>query len=126
MDYNRMQRGWQRGLRKFLREHPVRNGERPPKLTPDEVAQIERSRQRHARDPVTANSNLAGRIYGRLLVWQRTGSSWYCLCACGSFTADAIDARRLIHSRVTDCGCKAVERQRLVRFRANKKAEWGW
>jgi hypothetical protein len=128
MDCMKMFRGWLRAHRKFRKEHPpVPNGFRAPKLTPEVVEQIEHSRLRHASDPVTRLSNLTGRIYGRLMVCQLSYALfWWCLCACGEFIKEPIHSEALIKGRVKDCGCMEEERQRLVKFRAKKKKEWGW
>jgi hypothetical protein len=122
MDAIRMHAGWVRAHKKFLKQHPVNaQGFHTPKLTQGEVEQMEQNRQRHAASdtPLLRRSNLVGREFGLLLVWALHAVNhspwWFCLCACGGFAK--FQAHVLVSGKVTDCGCRGRERQRIAKLR---------
>jgi hypothetical protein len=128
MDYLRKHAGWIRAHKKFLKQHPVNtHGFRAPKLSPDEVEQIQQNLLRSAAKKTRhrRTDNLVGCEYDLLLVWQLHAALaqspwWWCLCACGGF--EKFKAIDLVAGRVTDCGCRESERVRIAKLRKLKKA----
>jgi hypothetical protein len=120
MDYLRKHKGWCRAHKMFLEDHPVDTfGFRAPKLTPDEVEQMEQARRKAVTSTLQRRSNLVGVEFDLLLVWKLHAVNhspwWWCLCACGGF--EKFQAHDLLTGKITDCGCRKSERQRMAKLR---------
>ncbi len=66
------------------------------------------------RQPITPVKDIAGQVFGRLLVVERRGSlktkaAWLCKCSCGNEKITTGD--RLRQGSIASCGCLRIETQ---------------
>lgn len=62
--------------------------------------------------------DLSDRIFGKLIVIDKEGDKWYCLCECGGFIRTTTE--ELLHRKITHCGCVREERKILANHTGKK------
>ena len=134
MNRTRMLQGWEMAARKAMKKHALKDSKNiplVPKISLAEYAEMEltreRIRNRNGSKGLGFQSNLLGKDFGLLLVWQRLDTltndqifRWVCLCACGNICERSANVL-LKKTRVHHCGCLRDLRRRVAKHRRKRK-----